>query len=142
MSRDFWCQILYIFLVLLHYFWVLLACSKATFYEIKYSTVLLKNIVIRLCFPIVTTMLKTKRSWNKIKVELKWQNKKDVSDRDHFITVAGMRAYSFTEKVLHHRCFLVNFFLIKVEAVVRRCFVNKVFLKISQNSQENISRNL
>ena len=44
-----------------------------------------------------------------MKFKLKWPNEEEASDGDLFIAVAGMRAYSFTKKILYHRCFLMTF---------------------------------
>ena len=59
-----------------------------------------------------------------------WQRKKSLSSRTHTI---------WTDKKFVS-IFLNHLLSVSLEAVVERCYVNKVFLKISQNLQENIYR--
>ena len=49
---------------------------------------------------------------------------------------ADLKSQILNFTTVFHKLKIISYTLISKEAVVRRCFVKKIFLKISQNSQE------
>ena len=94
-SRDFWLEFLHMFFVFL--FRLFLGTINMLFKSyIVWSKILNWSVF--------------KEKSHEIKWLLNWiHTMKNAIQGDLFSTVAGMRAYSYTEKELYHRCFLVKF---------------------------------